>query len=104
MTNKSKVLVGLEFVIHNPTVLSQKYWITNGACHSNYAVVFAQTYIKGKNEGIHTFLVRIRDEKMNLMPGVSLFRILSEIFKNFIRTFYKKIPLNLKKIFLRDFN
>jgi acyl-CoA oxidase len=30
-----------EFVIHSPTTLSQKYWITNGACHANYAIVFA---------------------------------------------------------------
>lgn len=30
-----------EFVIHSPTTLSQKYWITNGACHANHAIVFA---------------------------------------------------------------
>jgi acyl-CoA oxidase len=30
-----------EFEIDCPTPLSQKYWITNGACHANYAVVFA---------------------------------------------------------------
>jgi len=59
-----------EFVLHNPTILSQKYWITNGALHSNYSVVFAQTIVDGKNEGIHTFLVRIRDDKGELLPGV----------------------------------
>jgi acyl-CoA oxidase len=30
-----------EFVVDTPTVLSQKYWITNGFKHSNYAVVMA---------------------------------------------------------------
>lgn len=30
-----------EFIIHCPTVQSQKYWITNGACHANFAIVFA---------------------------------------------------------------
>lgn len=30
-----------EFIIDSPTVLSQKYWITNGALHSNYSIVFA---------------------------------------------------------------
>jgi len=30
-----------QFSIHSPTVLSHKFWITNGACHANYAVVFA---------------------------------------------------------------
>lgn len=53
-----------EFVIHSPTTLSQKYWITNGACHANYGIVFAQTIVKGKNEGVNSFIVRIRDDKM----------------------------------------
>jgi len=59
-----------EFVIHSPTTLSQKYWITNGACHANYAVVFAQTIVKGKNEGVNPFLVRIRDDQMKPCAGV----------------------------------
>ena len=32
-----------KFTINCPTVLSHKFWITNGACHANYAIVFAQT-------------------------------------------------------------
>ncbi len=58
------------FIITTPTVLSQKYWITNGAYYANFAVVFAQTTVKGKNEGINAFLVRLRDEKMSLCEGV----------------------------------
>lgn len=46
-----------QFVINSPTALSQKYWITNGACHANFAIVFAQTYVNGKNEGVSTFIV-----------------------------------------------
>ena len=30
-----------EFIVNSPTTMSQKYWITNGACHANYAIVFA---------------------------------------------------------------
>lgn len=30
-----------EWVIHSPTTLSYKYWITNGAMHAHYSVVFA---------------------------------------------------------------
>lgn len=59
-----------QFTIHCPSTLAQKYWITNGACHANYAVVFAQTIVAGKNEGVNSFLVRIRDDKMNTCPGV----------------------------------
>lgn len=61
-----------EFVINSPTVLSQKYWITNGALHSNYSVVFAQLILDGKNEGVHAFLLRIRDQNKNPLVGVTL--------------------------------
>ena len=54
-----------EFVINCPTTSSQKYWITNGACHANYAIVFCQTIVDGKNEGIHAFIVQIRESSMN---------------------------------------
>lgn len=59
-----------EFIINSPTTLSHKYWITNGACHANQAVVFAQTIVNGKNEGVNGFIVQIRDKQMNPMPGV----------------------------------
>ena len=36
--------------------------ITNSAVHAKWAVVFAQLHIGGRNEGIHGFLVRIRNE------------------------------------------
>lgn len=58
------------FVINTPTVNSQKFWITNGAYHANYAVVFAQTIVHNKNEGINAFIVRLRDDNMNLEKGV----------------------------------
>ncbi len=63
--NKTK-----EFVINSPTTLSQKYWITNGAVHANMALVFAQTIVKGKNEGVNAFLVPIRDKNLKKFEGV----------------------------------
>ena len=53
-----------EFVVDSPSVLSQKYWISNGFKHANHALVFGQTIVKGKNEGVNAFLVPIRDAKM----------------------------------------
>lgn len=61
-----------EFVVNSPTTLSQKYWITNGAIHANYALVFGQTIVKGKNEGVNSFLVPIRDKKLTQLPGVEI--------------------------------
>ncbi|CDW83079.1 UNKNOWN [Stylonychia lemnae] len=60
------------FTIHSPTTLSQKYWITNGACHANQAIVFAQTIVKGKNEGVNPFIVRVRDDNMKPCAGVTI--------------------------------
>ena len=50
----------------------QKYWITNSALHAKWSVVFAQLIMNGNNEGIHAFLVRIRDEQMQPMPNVRI--------------------------------
>ena len=61
-----------EFVIHSPTTLSQTFWITNGACHANYAIVFAQTIVGKVNEGVNGFIVRIRDDKMKPCKGVMI--------------------------------
>jgi acyl-CoA oxidase len=60
------------FDIHSPSVASQKFWITNGACHANYAVVFAQTIVGGKNEGVSGFIVRIREDDMKPSKGVTI--------------------------------
>jgi acyl-CoA oxidase len=61
------------FIIHSTTPLAQKYWITNGATHAHWAVVFAQLLIHGENHGIHGFLVRIRDHRTMLpMTGVTI--------------------------------
>ncbi|CAG8505538.1 25741_t:CDS:10, partial [Gigaspora rosea] len=40
------------------------------AIHAKWAVVFAQTIIRGKNEGVHAILVRIREEDMTVSKGV----------------------------------
>ena len=60
------------FVINSPTPLSQKYWITNGALHAHYCIVFAQTYVHNKHEGINAFLVPIRDKQLNTIKGVTI--------------------------------
>jgi len=62
-----------EFVLHSPTITAYKWW-PGGLGHSaNYAVVMAQLYTKGKNVGIHPFIVQLRDANTwNPMPGVTI--------------------------------
>lgn len=61
-----------EFVVDSPSTLSQKYWISNGFKHANYSLVFGQTIVKGKNEGVNAFLVPIRDKEMMPLPGMTI--------------------------------
>ena len=75
-----------EFIVHTPHPLAQKYWITNGrskepdvevyavagAVHAKHVVVMAQLMVKGKNEGIHAILVRMRDNDLKTIPGVTI--------------------------------
>lgn len=61
-----------EFIIHTPEVKARKYWITNGAVHAHYAIVFARLINNEIDEGIHGFVVPIRDKNMNVLPGVTV--------------------------------
>ncbi|KAF9291421.1 hypothetical protein BGZ68_004069 [Mortierella alpina] len=61
-----------EWEIHTPSVKAQKYWITNSAVHAKWCIVFAQTFVGGKDEGIHAILVRIREEDMTPSKGVRI--------------------------------
>lgn len=60
------------FDIHTPRTLASKYWITNGAQHAHYCIVFARLIYHGKDEGIHTFLVRIRHDDLSACEGVEI--------------------------------
>lgn len=41
-----------EFVLSTPTITATKFWPGDMGIHSNYAIVFAQLMIKGKNFGV----------------------------------------------------
>ncbi|KAG0363917.1 acyl-CoA dehydrogenase/oxidase [Gamsiella multidivaricata] len=59
-----------EWDVHTPTINGQKYWISNAAVDAKWAVVFAQTFVQDKNEGVHAILVQIRDNNMCPTKGV----------------------------------
>jgi len=59
-----------EFILNTPSVLAQKYWITNSAVHAKWAVVFARMILHGKDHGVHAFLTRIRNDDHSICRGV----------------------------------
>jgi acyl-CoA oxidase len=60
-----------EFVIHSPTPSSRKDYIGGAAAHAQVGAVFAQLMTKGDNHGVHCFVVPLRDEDGNDLPGVT---------------------------------
>ena len=61
-----------EFVVVTPDDSSRKDYIGNAADHGRVAVVFAQLVIGGETQGVHAFVVPIRDEAGQPMPGVRI--------------------------------
>jgi len=59
-----------EFVITTPSASARKDYIGNAAAHAHAAVVFAQLEIGGASEGVHAFVVPIRDRKGKVLDGV----------------------------------
>jgi acyl-CoA oxidase len=61
-----------EFVIRTPDRDARKEYIGNAARDGRLAVVFAQLITAGETRGVHGFVVPIRDEHRNPMPGVRI--------------------------------
>lgn len=60
-----------EFVVHSPTPSARKDYIGGAAEHARMAAVFAQLITGGESQGVHCFLVPIRDDAGNDLPGVT---------------------------------
>ncbi|KAL4273814.1 hypothetical protein GQ457_13G006260 [Hibiscus cannabinus] len=61
-----------EFVINTPCESAQKYWIGGAANHATHAAVFSQLHINGTNQGVHAFVVQIRDADGNICPNIRI--------------------------------
>ena len=58
-----------QFVLHTPTNEASKMWIGGAAASAKVCCIFAQLTVAGKWEGPHVFVVRLRDDAGNPMPG-----------------------------------
>ena len=61
-----------EFVLRTPHDHARKDYIGNAALHARMATVFAQLQVGGESQGVHAFLVPIRDADGRLAPGVRI--------------------------------
>ena len=60
------------FVIHTPTNDASKFWIGGAGSTAKICAVFAQLTIQGVWQGPHVFVVRLRDDSGNILPGVRI--------------------------------
>ncbi|HEY1101138.1 MAG TPA: acyl-CoA dehydrogenase, partial [Myxococcota bacterium] len=58
--------------LHTPSESARKDWAGNAALHAKYATVFAQLEVKGVRHGVHAFVVPIRDDKGEPLPGIRI--------------------------------
>lgn len=56
--------------MNTPSTKAAKWWIGDLGVFANHACVFAQLYIKGKNHGLHAFIVPIRDQTHKPYSGI----------------------------------
>lgn len=61
-----------EFVLNTPTLQSMKWWNSNIGIAATHAVVFAQLVIDKKEYGVHVFMVQLRDENHQPLPGIEM--------------------------------
>ena len=62
-----------EFILNTPSHLGTKWWIGAAAKTANMAVIFAQLFVSGENQGIQVFAVPIRNyDTHETLPGVIL--------------------------------
>ncbi len=61
-----------EFIIHTPSENARKEYIGNAAVHGRMASVFAQLETNGESYGVHAFVVPLRDEAGNTLPGIRI--------------------------------
>jgi acyl-CoA oxidase len=61
-----------EFIINSPSYSSGKTFIGNAAVDGQFMVVFAQLHIGATNHGVHAFVVPIRDENGQALPGITI--------------------------------
>lgn len=59
-----------EFVINTPNNAASKFWIGGAAHTAKITACFANLIVNGRNEGIHVFVVPMRDASSKHLPGV----------------------------------
>ncbi|KAL6054009.1 fatty-acyl coenzyme A oxidase [Balamuthia mandrillaris] len=61
-----------EFVINTPTITATKWWIGGAAHLATHTIAFARLIIDGKDYGVHSFVVPLRNIDGSLKPNITV--------------------------------
>lgn len=61
-----------EFIINTPHIGATKWWIGGAAHSATHCSTYARLIVDGKDYGVKTFVVPLRDADHNLLPGISV--------------------------------
>lgn len=60
------------FTINTPNLGATKWWIGGAAHSATHCVVYARLVVKGKDYGVKNFVVQLRNDNGELLPGVAI--------------------------------
>jgi acyl-CoA oxidase len=61
-----------EFILLSPTLTSIKWWIGGASQSATHAVIFAKLITEEGDKGTHSFIVPLRDNQFNVLPGIKI--------------------------------
>eukprot|EP01095_Lingulamoeba_sp_RSL-Kostka_P000386 TRINITY_DN10618_c0_g1_i1.p1 TRINITY_DN10618_c0_g1~~TRINITY_DN10618_c0_g1_i1.p1 ORF type:complete len:738 (+),score=241.42 TRINITY_DN10618_c0_g1_i1:40-2253(+) len=80
-----------EFIINTPTLKSLKWWPGGLGCSSTHTCIYAQLIIDGKEYGFHVFVLQLRDENHQPLPGIELGEVGPKIGDNMTETGFLRV-------------
>ena len=60
------------FTINTGELDNRKFWIGNAYINATHSVTFAQLYVNNNYEGIHAFIIPLRDSNKLLLKGITI--------------------------------
>lgn len=61
-----------QFIINTPHIGATKWWIGGAAHSATHTACYARLIVDGKDYGVKTFVVPLRDSDHKLMPGITV--------------------------------
>jgi acyl-CoA oxidase len=63
------------FTINSPTISSAKFWPGVLGQYATHSVIQARTIVEGKDIGVQTFVIELRDAQLQTLPNVEAYDI-----------------------------